>query len=73
MEPNQTLKRKTIVKIKDINQYWDQKNSLDIALLNIIDEKDRVAYPEERVGTVNIITFNCDIVSLKGRYLFCGS
>ena len=47
-----TLKRKTIVQINDINVYRAQKNSVDAALLNVIDEKDRVAYPEERVSTV---------------------
>ena len=45
-----TLKRKTIVKINDITQYRSQ-NSVDVAMLNIIDEKDRVSYPEERVST----------------------
>ena len=49
------LKRKIIVKIEDIDEYRSQKSSLDIALLNIIDEKDRISYPEERVGTILLL------------------
>ena len=51
-----TVKRHNNALLKDIHSYWESKSSLDEALLNIIDEEDRVAYPEERVSAV-VLTY----------------
>ena len=64
-----TLKRKTAIKINDIKEYREQKTSLDVALLNVIDEKDRIAYPEERVGLNNHIPMSTVIPEVHNRYI----
>lgn len=46
-----TIKRKTTP--LDINAYRLQQNGPEEALLSIIQEKDRVSYPEERVHDYN--------------------
>ena len=50
-----TLKKKTVILTSDINDYKENKSSLDEALQKIIVEEDRLSYPEERVSFVCVI------------------
>ena len=47
LKRHSTIKRKTT--LHDISAYRLKQNCPEEALLNIIREKDRVSYPEERV------------------------
>ena len=45
-----TIKRKTT--LIDVNTYRLKESGPEEALLSVIQEKDRVSYPEERVATI---------------------
>ena len=51
-----TTKTKTL--LSNINAYRKCLSTLEEAMLKIIEEKDRLSYPEERVSSIHMLSLN---------------